>query len=360
MVSDQTHHRRNVVFLSAAQRAYSAGMSRGPGNLLADVAEQADVASTMMAVRDTLRAWVGAGPVFVATADPVTGSFTGTYAFDIPDEAAAKFYAIELSGLDVVTFQSLRSASTPVQSLYSATGARPADSERWREVIDPLGWGDELRAVVEANGSIWGYMCIHREAGERPFTGRDVARLAAVLPAVGMAMRRAATPSPNSGPPLSTGVILVDHQCRVIGTTGAALEWLDELGPRSPDGLPFFVAAVARQVLDSGQPANRSITTRAGRVGVMEAALLGPAPNRQAAIVISAASPRHQLDRLAAAGGLTPREQDVAARVLAGLSTQKIADELVISPNTVQAHLTAIFAKSGVRSRRELTRMLRG
>jgi hypothetical protein len=59
--------------------------------LLAEVAERGDVASLMTAVRDTPRAWVGVGPVFLATADPVTGSFTGTFTFDVPDDAAAAF-----------------------------------------------------------------------------------------------------------------------------------------------------------------------------------------------------------------------------------------------------------------------------
>ncbi|WP_259464459.1 helix-turn-helix transcriptional regulator [Streptomyces sp. TLI_171] len=44
----------------------------------------------------------------------------------------------------------------------------------------------------------------------------------------------------------------------------------------------------------------------------------------------------------------------VAALVVRGRSTREVVDELHISANTVQEHLTAVFDKFGVRSRREL------
>lgn len=49
--------------------------------------------------------------------------------------------------------------------------------------------------------------------------------------------------------------------------------------------------------------------------------------------------------------GLTPRELEVLRLVAKGLTNAQVAQELIITPRTVNAHLTAIYAKLGVASR---------
>ena len=51
---------------------------------------------------------------------------------------------------------------------------------------------------------------------------------------------------------------------------------------------------------------------------------------------------------------LTPHELQVARLVVGGASNRDLAAKLFISPRTVEAHLTAIFRKLGVRNRRQL------
>ena len=53
-------------------------------------------------------------------------------------------------------------------------------------------------------------------------------------------------------------------------------------------------------------------------------------------------------------GALTPAEQRVAERAAAGRSNKQIARELVVTVSTVEAHLSRVYAKLGVRSRSQL------
>ena len=50
---------------------------------------------------------------------------------------------------------------------------------------------------------------------------------------------------------------------------------------------------------------------------------------------------------------LTQRERETLELLAEGLTNQKIADALFISPNTVKRHLKAVFEKLGVKNRAE-------
>ncbi len=53
---------------------------------------------------------------------------------------------------------------------------------------------------------------------------------------------------------------------------------------------------------------------------------------------------------------LTPREEEVVKLIAEGHSSKDIADQLTISPKTVERHRANILEKLGMRDRTELTR----
>jgi DNA-binding NarL/FixJ family response regulator len=61
--------------------------------------------------------------------------------------------------------------------------------------------------------------------------------------------------------------------------------------------------------------------------------------------------------------GITSRELDVLTLVAEGLSNREIADRLVLSPRTVERHMSSLFDRTGIRDRArlgEVTRELPG
>lgn len=336
-------------------------MATGPGSLLIEVADSAlDADAVMTAITDTVRSWVGAGPVFLAMADPLTGGFSGAFTYDVPDAAASAFYEIEMSGSDVGGFQSIARAPDGVSALFASTGGHPEESRRWREVISPLHWGDELRVVVRSGAQVWGYMCLHRQANEQAFAARDVARLAKLMTPVATAFRAAAALATADARQLDTGVVLATVEGRIVDVTGGAQAWLDELGSTTDGRLPLLLSGLCRQTAVGGNAISTTIMTRTGSPVMVEAAPLSGDGEPRIAIVVRAAPAEQVLGRFAAAVRLTARETEVVGCVLRGLSTREIAGELGVSTYTVQAHLTAVFGKTGIGTRRELVSRLRG
>jgi DNA-binding CsgD family transcriptional regulator len=82
------------------------------------------------------------------------------------------------------------------------------------------------------------------------------------------------------------------------------------------------------------------------RVGATMFAERATAELRAAGGVIGEDAAPHQL--------LTPHELQIAKLVVGGASNRDLAAKLFISPRTVEAHLTTIFRKLGVRNRRAL------
>jgi DNA-binding NarL/FixJ family response regulator len=141
----------------------------------------------------------------------------------------------------------------------------------------------------------------------------------------------------------------------VRGDRAGAIEALDEsLAEHELLPLPFDRA---RTRLARGSVHRRAGHRRLARTDLTEALAVFDALGAP----LWSARARGELGRIsgrAGSGGLTSSEQRVAELVADGLSNKEIAAALVVTPRTVEAHLTRVYAKLGVRSRAELVRRL--
>jgi DNA-binding CsgD family transcriptional regulator len=304
---------------------------------------------------------------FFATVDPMTLLFTSAVTEEPLRAATPLFLDNEFGRQDVNKFAALAESADPVGSLDRATRGDRRASARYREVMAPLGLGDELRAALIAKKECWGVLCLHREDASHGFGAREVDLIRRISPHVAEGLRRAlivAPAEPAGAQGAAPGIIVLDTGLNVVSMSPEAGQWLAEIdGPGSPHGseLPLAVYAAAARLtrpeedLAAPQPwATARLRTRAGRWLSLHASPLSGPAGPQIGIVIESAPATHVSSLLLSAYGLTDAQSRVTALVIRGHSTRQIVQELHISANTVQEHLTAAFDKLGVRSRREL------
>lgn len=330
-----------------------------------------DLASLRLRFLRALDRAVPFDAAFFATADPDTLLFTSAFADDPLAASAPLFLDNEFApSHDVNRFADLANAADPVASLDQVTRGDRRSSARWREIMDPLGLGDEARTALRVDAISWGFLCLHR-SGKSGFSVRELGILRKTAPHAGEAIRRAVAsgayaPShagdPGNG---AQGLVLVADQ-RVLAVAGAA-DLIEGVRVVVGDPPPLPLMAIVRRLesIESGvidtPPAAVRLTAPGGTVVSVHAARLRDGSgNAPVALTITPAAPSERSSLLLAAHGLTPAQRRVAELVLQGRTTAQVVVELRISAHTVQDHLKSVFDKVGVRSRRELVGTLLG
>jgi len=336
----------------------------------------AGLAGTELAA-EVVRRLPGIVPVaaaFFATVDPDTLLFTSGVAQDPLGTVTPLFLDNEFGRVDVNKFAVLAEAPDPVGSLDHSTGGHRADSPRYREIMAPLGLGDELRAALIAGRRCWGVLCLHLEDADAGFSDQDLAMVRHLAPHLAEGLREAVVREASvTRQPGAPGMLVLDRDLSVFSMSHQAEQWLALLSDDDADGLPMPLHAAVAKLMsaESAAPAatdpdeGRSAITlrlraRDGRWLALHAIRLGGPAGAQVGIVIEPAVPADLGSLLLSAHGLTDAQTRVVALVLRGHSTREIVERLHISANTVQEHLTAVFDLLGVRSRRELTATILG
>jgi DNA-binding CsgD family transcriptional regulator len=303
------------------------------------------------------------------TLDPASLLITSHY-HDGLLEFPAEWLVHEYYEDDVNKIVDVALSETGVGTLHEATGGDPASSPRWH-LNRTLGGDQELLVRLRSStGDVWGLLGLYREPGQALFDDADKRFLRAVAPDLAEGARRALLVGEATDPDWSEadgynppGLVVLGADGRLESFTPGTERWLGEL----PDGdavaglLPSALRALAGRVLrlaeDPARPAGPALSRVLSRSGVwlaLHGAVLTTSGRRLVAVIIEPASPARIHPLLMAAYRLTERERDVTRLVLRGVSTERIAEELVVSGHTVQQHLKSVFEKTGVHSRRDL------
>lgn len=251
-------------------------------------------------------------------------------------------------------------------ALSAATHGKLGESRRWRECLQPYGIGDELMTACRDRHGCWGTVELMRDSADAPFDEADTQLLHELAPILGALLRRSRprdAEASSEAPPLPPAMLILDPALRPLSWTPAFHAWLAALP--GTGGLPAAVYEIGARAqipgeAASGLPNRVRVRTLTGLWAVIEGAPLEGAAPDHVAITLRAATSDEIFDLLSKTYALTRRERQLVALVLDGLATKQLAQALCISPYTVQDHLKAIFAKTGVRTRQELTSRISG
>jgi DNA-binding CsgD family transcriptional regulator len=312
--------------------------------------------------------------VWVGT-DPATGLPNGPTLLDgltgVTAAQCSEHWRRELLGGDVNLFADLARRPEPAAALRTAAGD-PRLSRRFRTFLQPLGYDDELRAVLRAGDVTWGVIALLRREGGQPFTTRDTRLVAGLSEPLGAALRsRARGEGTQRAPRDQPGVFVFSPAGDLVSANDHAAAWLAEI-PHDhtvPSELgidvPLWLSITAHQVVagvaaDTGDTARSRIRASDGSWLTCHATALRAADRscREIVVVIEPARPAEIAPLVIDAYDLTDREQQITALIARGATTSEIADELYLSQHTVRGHVKAIFRKLRVTSRGELVAKL--
>ena len=327
--------------------------------------------------------WFGADPVTLLISSPVRIEAMEASACDT-------FWHNEFHVQDAAQFVDLARSPQPAAGLRITLDDHPNRSVRFRELLAPQGYDDELRSVLRVGESTWGLLGLVREKGRAAFSADEVAIVNQASPVIAGALRHhVRAQSTWLGASSAPGLLVFDDRSRVVSANIEALGWLRALVTAPPVSTHDDDRSVLRAVedllasdeldrqisplwalLNRSRAVGRGIDHHAARLRLRDRrgrwlVLHGtsmqssdPAPESPVAIVIEPAKSSEIAPIIIEAYSLTPREREVVGALARGDSTSEIAATLYLSPHTVKDHIKTVFEKVEVSSRTELVAKL--
>lgn len=268
---------------------------------------------------------------------------------------------------DINAYDQLAKSANPVASICGTTNGNPERCARYREVLLPAGFVDEMRAALVYDGACWGYLTLFRRQGSSLFQEDELKWMAALVPLLGSHLRRFRVSLPSAedlGFEEEPGIWILSDRLAPLSSNPAADRWLSSLRRLEQiDSLtiPRPIRAVCSRALSEeaagssgASSAKVCIRIPEGPYLTLRACVLQGPGTKHLAVWIELAKAQDVLPLISEAYGLSEREKQILDGIVRGLSTKALASTYHITTYTVQDHLKSIFAKTGVTSRREL------
>ncbi|RQW99773.1 hypothetical protein DKL51_07955 [Micromonospora globispora] len=301
-----------------------------------------------------------------------------------------ELFANEYGQEDVLRIVDLAEGAR-IGTLSASTQGDPSASWRFRNILQPLGFADELRLACYDDEGTWGTLLLYRAGGR--FTDADLAHLAPASRPLGAALHRSlvrgdasvvAPPPPvvpepseepsasrwlrvprarrgRGRPPVPPAVVPAQPNRRGSPLAGSLT--------LSPDGRLFDMTEDARHLLDTAELARMGAAVTRGRAsGVLDPSgvhhdgrwLAFHAVPRETAVSVTVQRIRpHQVSEFVIrALGLEPWQGRLLGAVARERNTRQIAQDLGISAYAVQDGMMSLFTAFGVSGRVELVKAL--
>ena len=154
-------------------------------------------------------------------------------------DACRRLWELEFLVEDVNLYRDLARSEQPAAGLRMSTEDRPARSARYRHLVQPSGFADELRAALRVDGQPWAVLSLFRTRGRPAFDARERDLVGGLSGPLAEAVRAHARPVP--GPPEPTaehgpGLLVFSPAGELISVNDDALAWLEELAGLRPGG----------------------------------------------------------------------------------------------------------------------------
>ncbi|TWJ25050.1 serine/threonine protein kinase [Micromonospora endolithica] len=339
-----------------------------------------------------LRGTVGFDLAIWAVLDPMTLMWASCVIDGGPHDDAFEheLFANEYGQDDVLKLTDL--ADGPLAGgLAAATHGDPRSSRRFRTVLEPRGFTDELRLTFTDDVGTVGALLLYRAGGR--FTAADLSQLTPAGPLLGTALRhtlsrgdddpRAGADEESAAPaaaPARTRRISRERLARLARrepprpadppapprprrpVTGALTI--------SPDGRLFDLSEEARALLDSTELDRVGVAVTRGRVsGLVDPAggsrhdgrwLAFHAAHRETSVdvTVQRIKPHQVSEFICRARGLQPWQWRLLGAVVRGRSTRQIAADLGMSAYSVQEGMMSLFTAFGAGGRIDLAKSL--